>query len=78
MQEHPVTKLLSNWPTRQAVHEDARTADADLDMIAVHRWFQRGSIPARYWQALIDGARRRSLEIGADDFVAAHAPERAA
>lgn len=78
MQEHPVTKLLSNWPTRQAVHEDARAADADLEMVAVHRWFQRGSVPSRYWRALLDGAAARGLSVIAEDFVAAHATGAAA
>jgi hypothetical protein len=74
---HPVTNLLKRWPSRQAVHDDARAADDALDIVAVHRWYQRGSVPSRYWQALLAGAARRNMSVTADDFIAAHA-ERAA
>jgi hypothetical protein len=77
MQENPVTKILNEWPSRQAVHDDARAADDAIDIVAVHRWHQRGSIPARYWQALLAGAERRNLAVTASDLIAAHA-ERAA
>jgi hypothetical protein len=73
MQEHPVIKILAHWPSRQAVLDDARNASADLDLFAVHRWFQRGSIPSRYWTALLDGASRRGLPVRLDDFASAHA-----
>lgn len=72
MQENPVTKLLGHWPSRRDVFDDARAVYPDLDMVAVHRWFQRGRIDARYWQALIDGAAKRGKTVTAADFVAAH------
>jgi hypothetical protein len=77
MQEKPATKILNLWPSRQAVYQDALAADPTLDMVAVHRWHQRGSIPPRFWRALLDGAAKRNVAVTADDFVAAHA-ERAA
>jgi len=59
------------------VYEDALAANPDLKRIAVHRWFKRGSVPSRYWQALLAGAARRNINVTAGDFIAAHA-ERAA
>lgn len=72
MAQHPVTELLTKWPTRAAILEDARRVEVDLDMVAVHRWFQRCSVPSRYWRALIDGAAARGLAVSADAFVTAH------
>jgi hypothetical protein len=72
MTKNTVTSILSEWPDRAAVHVDACAADAELDLVAVHRWFQRGSVPVRYWPALIDGARRRGIDLDADRLLAAH------
>ncbi len=58
---HPIISILSRWPSRRAVYEDALTADPDLDMVAVHRWFQRGSVPSKYDVALLQGADRRGI-----------------
>lgn len=70
--ENPVVKILSMWPDRQAVYTDAVAADPSLNMVAVHRWFQRASVPPKYWSALIAGARRRNIDLTADDVVLAH------
>lgn len=64
-------EILELWPDRVAVWEDARAADEALALIAVHRWFQRRSVPARYWGALLAGARRRGLPVTAEDIVMA-------
>jgi hypothetical protein len=72
------TDLLNIWPSRRDVFDDARAVYPDLDMVAVHRWFQRGRIDARYWQALIDGAAKRGVKVSAADFAAAHAIRSAA
>jgi hypothetical protein len=74
--ENPVTKLLNLWPDRQSVYADAVDADPSLNMVAVHRWFQRGSVPAKYWSALISGAQRREINLTADDVVLAHSMQR--
>ena len=67
-----VYHILSLWPHRRAVLDDARKLDPDLDIVAVHRWFQRGSVPGRFWAALLEGALHRGLPITAEDFVMAH------
>jgi hypothetical protein len=74
---NPVTNLLNQWPSMQTVYEDALAADPDLKRIAVYRWFKRGSVPPRFWEALLEGAARRKVTVTAKDFIAAHA-ERAA
>lgn len=71
--EGGVAGILSQWPSRRAVLEDARAADPDLEMVAVHRWFQRGSVPARHWSALMAGAKRRKLGVSIHDLAFAHA-----
>lgn len=78
MSEHPVIAILSLWPSRREVLNDARRADPSLDMIAVHRWFQRASVPGHYWGALLDGAQTRGFALTADDIVRAHVREDAA
>ncbi|MFH5773565.1 hypothetical protein ACHFJ0_04880 [Paracoccus sp. NGMCC 1.201697] len=58
---HPITAILQRWETRRDVYEDARAANPDLDMVAVHRWFKRGSLPPKYDAALLQGAERRGI-----------------
>lgn len=77
MTQVSIPELLSEWPDRQAIYADAKAADQRLDIVAVHRWFQRGSVPVKYWRALIDGALRRGLNVSAERFLAAHAPMQA-
>jgi hypothetical protein len=73
MQKSRVIQILSLWPDRRSVHEDAAKARADLQMVAVHRWFGRGSIPSEYWSALLLGARARRIKLTAQDLADAHA-----
>ena len=68
---HSIRTILNRWPSRRAVYEDALAADPSLDMIAVHRWFQRGSLPSKYDAALIDGACRRGIGLHAMEIVKA-------
>ena len=58
---HQIISILSRWPSRRAVHEDALLANPELDPVAVHRWFQRGSLPPKYDVALLQGADRRGI-----------------
>lgn len=68
---HPITEILSRWPSRRDVYEDAKAANPDLDMVAVHRWFKRGSLPSKYDAALIQGADRRGFGLHAMELVRA-------
>lgn len=73
MAQHPVVQILKKWDTRKDVLEDVRRVDPDIEMIAVHRWFQRNSIPASRWPALIRGAKRRKIKLTLDELAEAHA-----
>lgn len=73
--DHPVLEILNRWPDRQAVFEDVKRDDPEIDMIAVHRWFQRCSVPPSRWRALLHGARRRGIYLIADELIEAHAPQ---
>lgn len=65
------SKILDRWPTRRAVYEDALKADPDLQMVAVHRWFSRGSIPGKYDAALLEGAARRGIGLHPKELISA-------
>ncbi|MBD9529002.1 hypothetical protein [Paracoccus sp. PAR01] len=56
-----IIEILRRWPSRRAVHEDAKVIDPALELIAVHRWFQRESVPPRFDAALLQGADRRGF-----------------
>ena len=70
---HPITLILKRWPSRQDVYEDALAANPKLGMVAVHRWFQRGSLPAKYDGALLDGAERRGIGLHHRELIKARA-----
>lgn len=74
MQNTPTTAdILGRWPSRRAVLDDARAANPALELVAVHRWFQRGSIPGEYDAALIRGADRRGFGLHPQELVNARA-----
>jgi len=58
MSEHPIQKIIERWPNRQALADDA-----GVDLFAVHRWYQRKSIPARYDMTILDAASRRNIAL---------------
>lgn len=78
MSTHPVVAILFRWPSRKDVHADVRKDFPDLDMVAVHRWFSRCSVPVRYWNALSAGARRRKIDLSLEELVEAHSEASAA
>ena len=73
MEKITVSKLLQRWPDRKAVWEDARAANPNLQLIGVHRWFPRESVPPGYWMALIAGAKRRNIYLTLEELAQAHA-----
>lgn len=68
-----VSSLLDLCGTRQQVLKDAQCVDPELSQVAVHRWHQRGSVPPKYWQAIIEGAAKRAAGVTAEDFTLVHA-----
>lgn len=71
--KHPLIEILDRWNSRRAIYEDARAADPNLDMVAVHRWFQRKSVPSKYDAALLNGADRRGFGLHPMELVRARA-----
>lgn len=74
MKANTIKDLLARWPNRSAVLQDALVEHPDLELVAVHRWAQRNTIPPKYWSSLIKGASARDIGLTADELVAAHAP----
>jgi hypothetical protein len=72
LDQDPVIRILSRWPSRAAVFEDIKAFTPDLDMVAVHRWWQRKTIPPRHWPALVAGAERRGVRLTGEDILRAH------
>lgn len=68
-EENAIISILSRWPSRKAVAEDAGVL-----LIVVHRWHQRQSIPSAYDARLIEGAARRGLPLSAQELANARAP----
>jgi hypothetical protein len=52
---------------------DARAANPDIEIVAVHRWFTRHSVPSGYWAALISGAKARKIKLSEGELSFAHA-----
>ena len=75
-QTHPILRILNLWPSRRAVLEDVNASLPEgrkLDMVAIHRWFQRKSIPSEYDAALIDGASKRNIALNWRELMEARA-----
>jgi hypothetical protein len=70
-----VKSALKKWPSRSDVLADAQEHFPALDLWAVHRWFQRSSVPAKYWSALASGATVRGLKVSIGDLALAHSKD---
>ena len=56
--KHPFQDIIDRWPTQAVMAEDA-----GVKPIAVYRWYERKSIPAKHDAALIDAASRRNIPL---------------
>ena len=54
----PTQQIIKRWPSRQEL-----AGDIGVDLFAVHRWFQRSSIPAKHDIAILDAASRRNIPL---------------
>ncbi|WP_198135701.1 hypothetical protein [Sagittula stellata] len=64
--------ILSRWPDRASIHADVLTVDQKIQMVAVHRWFSRNSIPSKFWLALVEGAAKRGFKVTPEELAGAH------
>lgn len=65
-QKHPLIEILSRWPSRKALADDA-----GVDLYAVHRWFQRSSVKGEHDAKLLAGAAERGIPLTAEEIVMA-------
>lgn len=70
MSSASVPEILSRWPSREAVAEDA-----GVEPIAVYRWEKRGRIPGKHFARLARGAEARGLSVTLAELVGAEPAE---
>lgn len=63
-----IRNIILLWPSRRVLAEDM-----GVDVVVVHRWWQRRSIPAGFDAKLIDAARRRELPLSFERLALARA-----
>jgi hypothetical protein len=64
--KHPLQAIIERWPTKRELAEDA-----GVSPVAVIRWHQRASIPAKYDARLLDAAMMRGIPLTWRELVAA-------
>lgn len=62
--------ILTRWPTRQAIADDT-----GRNIVTVHSWFRRRSIPSEMDVVLVEGAARRGFVVTFEELARARAPE---
>lgn len=70
-----VRELINLWPTRSALVDDVRVV-APLVAVTtsqVHKWAEKGGIPAKYHHPVLLAAKLRGFKITADLIVRLHA-----
>lgn len=68
----PVKTLLEKCGTRQEILADVQRKFPQTDLYAVHRWFQRDSVPGKYWGLIVAGAQSRGCKVDLRDMATAH------
>lgn len=53
---------------------EAMAADINVPGVTVRQWRNRGNVPPRYWQAIIDAAAKRGGNLTLAQFIPAEAP----
>jgi hypothetical protein len=64
-------KIIELWPSREAMAADIPSATGWI----VSKWWQRDTIPAEWWSALLETERARSNDVTADLLTALAARE---
>ncbi|MCB1401266.1 MAG: hypothetical protein KDJ82_16230 [Rhodobacteraceae bacterium] len=73
---HSIRDLVNLWPTRAALAADINAAAPSLNVSTaqVHKWAEKGSIPARYQYPILQSAARRGFDVSADLLVRLQSP----
>lgn len=61
--------ILKRWTTRQMLADDVQK-----NIVVIHRWFQRKSIPSKYDAVLLDAAARRNIALSWRELMDARKP----
>lgn len=63
-----IRDLVNLWPTRAALAADINCVSPVLGVTTsqVHKWAEKGSIPARYQYSILQAARTRGLDVSAE------------
>lgn len=71
-----IRELVNLWPTRATLAGDLKKAYPGLKVSAaqVHKWAEKGSIPARYHFPVMVAGRLRKFPITADLIAQLHVP----
>ena len=69
MTKNLAQKIIERWPSRAAL-----AADVGRQVVVVHRWYQRGSIPARYFATMLAAAEERGIPVTWRDLLETHRP----
>lgn len=64
--KHPVQEIIERWPSRRALCDDINAGLPEgrrIDLVAVHRWHQRKSIPGQYDGLILASASMREIPL---------------
>lgn len=67
-----VREIIDLWPTRATLAAEISCEVERVTADRVHKWAESSSIPARYWQRLIEAASRRNFTLTANDLALLH------
>lgn len=72
-----IRDLVNLWPTRAALAHDIKSAFPALKVSTaqVHKWAEKGSIPARYHFPILMAGQQRDFAITADLIARLHMPQ---
>lgn len=65
-QKHPAQLIIERWPNRRTLCDDINQRVPEsrkIELVAVHRWHQRKSIPGEYDAVILDAASDRNIPL---------------
>ncbi|MDC0657072.1 hypothetical protein N6L27_03585 [Leisingera sp. SS27] len=72
--KHLTQAIIDKWPNRKALLDDVNESlspSDQIEIVAIHRWHQRGSIDGKYDLAILAGASKRNIPLSWHDLMAA-------
>jgi hypothetical protein len=62
-----LTPIYAVWDS----NAEAMAADINVPGVTVRQWRNRGNVPPKYWQAIIDAAHRKGVQLSLSQFIPA-------